>query len=312
MPTTVRYNLVLLHTPKRQDIGDFLTIRNMMTGKAPDISVTILSVNEQVPSSVFAELSQRPTLLFSPMPISLPSYIRGHLMCPPPTLTKAQEIQKLQDAAFPVPRTSLVNRAEQLQTIDTGPLAVIKPNVGLRGKGVNLIQSDILRRWTADQLARSASNNQGMIVQQYVNTGAQPISYRVMTVLGDVIYCIKSTADSRLDRLPLNVSASGVPIASNVSDRVIVEVQDPDIVELGRRIHRGLDVSPVLGIDLVRDATTQQLYVLELNSAGWTWHLSSDHGKEHQRTYSLNLYDQFNALKTITDGLIRETRAKAI
>lgn len=311
MPTAVRYNLVLLHTPKRQDIGDFLSVRNMMTGKAPDISVTILSVNEPVSSSVFAELSQKPTLLFSPMPISLPSYIRGHLVCPPQTLTKAQEIQKLRDADLPVPKTYLVNRAEQLQTIDIEPLAVIKPNLGLRGKGVKLIHSDILRRWNADQFGRSNSNNQGMIVQQYVNTGDQPISYRVMTVLGEAIYCIKSTANSRLDRLPLNVSANGVPIASNVSDRVIVEEHDPDIVELGRRVHRTLDVSPVLGIDLVRDATSRELYVLELNSAGWTWHLSSDHGKEHQRTYSLNLYDQFNALKTITDGLIRETRSKA-
>lgn len=312
MSTIVRYNLVLLHTPKRQDIGDFLTIRNMMIGKSPDISVTILSVNESVPSSVFAELSQKPTLLFSPMPITLPSYIRGRLVCPPQTLTKAQEIQKLRDAAFPVPNTYLVSKVEQLKSIDIGPLAVIKPNVGLRGKGVNLIHSDILRRWTADQLSRSTSNNHGMIVQQYVNTGVQPMSYRVMTVLGEVTYCIKSTANSRIDRLPLNMSAYGVPIASNVSDRVIVEEQDPDIIELGRRIHRGIDVSPVLGIDLVRDATTNELYVLELNSAGWTWHLSSDHGKEHQRMYSLNLYDQFNALKAITDGLIRETRAKAI
>jgi hypothetical protein len=66
-----------------------------------------------------------------------------------------------------------------------------------------------------------------------------------------------------------------------------------------------------MGVDVAREKDTNRLYVLELNSAGMTWHLSSDRGKGAQRRFSLNLYDQFNALKVITDRLILQTRLMA-
>ena len=305
------HNLVFLHTPHRQDISDFLTIRNMMTGKAPDIEVTVVSVNDPVSAELVSGLSKRPTLLFSPMPVRLPANVRGRLLAPPQVATKYGEYQTLKDAGFPVPRACLVNTAGQLKEVDIEPLAVIKPNRGLRGRGVNLIRTSLLKQWTREQFGRSESNKHGMVVQQYVDMGPNPTSYRVMTVLGEVIYCIKSIASRRVDHLPVSLSASGVPIASNVDDRVIVLCDDPDVIELGYRIHQRLDFTPVMGIDIVRDAHTNALHVLELNSNGWTWHLSSDHGKDHQRRYGLNRYDQFNALKTITDRLIEETRLKA-
>lgn len=40
----VTHNIVLLHTPHRQDISDFMTIANMMLGKAQDIEVSVISV----------------------------------------------------------------------------------------------------------------------------------------------------------------------------------------------------------------------------------------------------------------------------
>jgi predicted ATP-grasp superfamily ATP-dependent carboligase len=284
----------------------------MMVGKAPDIEVAVISLSESVPSQLISELAKRPTLFFSPMPISLPSNIRGRLICPPRVSTKYDEFKKLEEAGFPVPKSYLVEGVEQLRNIELEPLVVIKPNRGLRGRGVNLIRTALLKNWTQEQLERSPSNRSGMVVQQYVNMGSHPISYRVMTVLGEVIYCIKSVANTNIERLPVNLSNTGVPIASNVDDRIIVEAYDPDVIDLGRRIHQRFGFTPVMGIDIVRDVNTNELYVLELNSNGWTWHLSSDHGKEHQKRYSLNKYDQFNALKTITDKLIQETRVRAI
>ncbi len=68
----------------------------------------------------------------------------------------------------------------------------------------------------------------------------------------------------------MNLAIAGVSIASNVDDRVIVMCDEEDVIDLARRIHRRIDYAPVLGVDIVRDVRTRELYVLELNSNGWT------------------------------------------
>lgn len=310
-PTT-SYNLVLFHMPRRQGIADFLTIRHMLAGKAPDISVHVVSLNQGIPKSFFAEISNKPTLFFSPMPVNLPFPARGTMVCPPQNVSKMEELGRLGKAQLPVPKSYLIDRFDDLVSVDIQPRVVIKPQRGFQGKGVKLIETSVLKSWSREQFEQSSSNDQGMIIQQYIDVGPTAISYRVMTVLGEVIYCNKSTANNAQGLSLSDLSHDGTAIASNSGDRTIVECNEADIVSLGRQIHRKLNLSPVLGIDIVRDVQTGKLYVLELNSCGWTWHLSSDYGQSHQRRYSLNLYEQFSALKTITDCLIQEVRENAI
>ena len=47
-------------------------------------------------------------------------------------------------------------------------------------------------------------------------------------------------------------------------------VNDQEVMELGERIHRQFPMMSVLGQDVVRDIDTQALYVMELNSVGFT------------------------------------------
>lgn len=88
-------------------------------------------------------------------------------------------------------------------------------------------------------------------------------------------------------------------------------VNDQEIIKLGKRIHRQFPMMPVLGQDIVRDIDTQTLYVMELNSSGWTWHLSSNFGMHFRKQFKLDYYGQFNALETITRALARFTIAQA-
>jgi hypothetical protein len=69
---------------------------------------------------------------------------------------------------------------------------------------------------------------------------------------------------------------------------------------------------PSLGIDIIRDAETKELFVVELNSSGWNWHLSSDVGLQNQRDYGMDHYFQFDALRVIADSLIEKTRTLAV
>lgn len=283
-----------------------------MIGKAPEIYVAVMTSGQPVTAEFLRQLSQRPTLIFSPAPVSLPSHVRGKLLAPPPNTTKHEEYRMLRDAGFPVPEAVLVGSIEEIAKIEMNDFVVVKPNRGLRGRGVNAIRMSWLKRWSREDFERSASNNQGMMIQRFINVGPRPTSYRVMTVLGEAVYCLKSISNSNVFDLPIDASKFGVSVASNTDDRVIVEATDHDVVDLAKRVHRKLDFAPAMGIDIIREFETNNLYVLEMNSRGWVWHLSSDHGKEHNRDYSLNVYDQFNALKTITDRLIQETRLRAV
>jgi len=88
-------------------------------------------------------------------------------------------------------------------------------------------------------------------------------------------------------------------------------VNDQEIIALCERIHRRFPMMPVLGQDIVRDIDTQDLYVMELNSSGWTWHLSSNFGLGFKKQFKLDYYGQFNALEKITRALARFTIARA-
>jgi hypothetical protein len=67
----------------------------------------------------------------------------------------------------------------------------------------------------------------------------------------------------------------------------------------------------VHAIDVLREAATGKLYVLEANPGGNAWHLSSDHGRRFQANFKVDFYAQFDALSVAADALIDKTRAEA-
>jgi hypothetical protein len=56
-------------------------------------------------------------------------------------------------------------------------------------------------------------------------------------------------------------------------------VKEAEIERLAERVHTQFPDMPILGIDVLRDAATRELYVLECNSGGNTWHFSSKIGE---------------------------------
>jgi hypothetical protein len=87
---------------------------------------------------------------------------------------------------------------------------------------------------------------------------------------------------------------------------------DAEIIDVGERAHTAFPECPVLGVDVVRDAGTRQLYVMEVNPAGDTLHLSSLMAKNfYSAEHVKNLYRQFGALDRVARLLIEKTRAEA-
>jgi hypothetical protein len=297
-------NLIIIHVPGRQEVSDFVAVKKKMAVRAPDIAVYIVTADTPVPHGFWNKMAELPTVIFSPMPVAIPPPVRGARLIVKPT-PKFKEFQLLANAGFAVPRTQAITAEAVFEELVWGPFLVIKPDKGYGGAGVRLVR-------TRDVKSAVADTGKQFIAQEFVNTGPFISCHRVFTVLGRVVYSITSTA---LERLPsLDVSGSdpiSIPVAANGVARRIELCRDRDIIDLGEAVYRKLNHTPVMGIDIIRHHDSGRLYVLELNSGGMTWHLSSELGRHQQQERGLDYYKQFGALDIITDALIEATRKHA-
>lgn len=305
-----KYNLVLLYMSSFQHVGDFLTVGNMMMGIAPEIRVLLgahVDGEIRLQKNALEMINSLPTLIFSPIALDLPHQFRGRRLVAQPA-TKMQEYELLAREGLPFPESKHLSTLSDLEELDFGDRFVIKPNQGGQGKDVILVTAK-----GSKEIVRSkfGEENLDLIAQRVINTGPQPTSYRVFTVLGEVIYCVRYESPT-IDVEQAIAEANFAPIAANLKDDRYMELaDDPELLELGERVHRRLPKMPALGQDIIRDVDTGELYVVELNSGGWTWHLSSNFGNRFRRQFKLDYYGQFNALDRITRALARATLEQA-
>ncbi len=309
---TTRYNLIIFHQPKAQHIGDFMTIGNMMTGQAPDIAVHVISQGATIPPDFWARTAELPTLIFSPLPVQIDPLARGTRIISIP-MKKLKEARLFAQAGFPVPFTTRITPDTILDERQWGPFVVVKPNRGSQGKGIKLVRTRDVR-WV-DPMSwpkEDPRHGQDLIAQQYVDTGPYSHSYRVFTVLGHTVYSRSSTATRSLVMPdPSGTDSIDLDITSNGVERVVELVNDKEVIALAESIHRKFPHLPTMGLDIIRHHASGQLFALEMNSSGWTWHLSSNYGLKYQRQFGLDYYGQFDALKVITKALIEKTRTMA-
>ena len=308
----MRYNLIIIHHPEAQHISDFEAIRDMMGSRAPDISVHIWTAHEQGGQEFWTQARQHPTLIFSPTGVQFTASVGGAKLVSMPT-TKEKEARLVHKAGFPVPQTARLTAELTLDEQVWGPFTVVKPNIGSDGKGVRLRRTKHIHWidpgwWPADD----DRFGKELIVQQYVHSGDHVNCYRVFTVLGEIIYSIHTSLRAPLI-LPDPSGSDDVdmPIAANTGDREVKLNYDEEVLAFAQDLARALPMRPVMPIDIVRHRDTGRLFVMEINSHGWSWHLSSPFGQKQQQTYGLNYYTQFGGLGKIADALISRTRQMA-
>lgn len=305
-------NLVIFHRQGLQQASDFLTIRNMMIGRAPDIRVHVVSSDAQVPADFWFRVSEAPTLLFSPIAVPIEASVRGARLIGK-SLGKLKEIELLVGGGFAVPRTQRVLPETVIDDPRWGPFTVLKPNTSYSGKGVRLVRTrDVRWRDPASWPEGDPRHGTDLLAQQYVHPGPHATSYRVFSVLGSPVYSIRTTSLEKLPDLdPAGAEPVELDVAANGAVRKVELNHDDEVISFARAIHAKLAHIPVMGLDIIR-RHTGELFVLEMNSSGQTWHLSSDYGLKQQRKYGLDYYSQFNALKVLTDAFIDATRRLAV
>ena len=76
-----------------------------------------------------------------------------------------------------------------------------------------------------------------------------------------------------------------------------------DVLALARRAHEAFPTVPVLGVDIVRDAATGALSVLEVNVTGGCFHLTSIAVGRIQREHGIDTRRQFGGAAAVARGI---------
>jgi hypothetical protein len=313
----VERHLILVHTPGYQDVRDFETIARKVQEQAPDIEVFI-AFND-IPSSVTRRRAGRlPTLIFSPGELLSFRPVRGRIYAGK-AIPKLEQLARFEAAGLPVPPSVEVTPGINLPEAAFSSHVVIKPGYSTASHGHHMtlmrreaVQFRPRESYPEDHPGRYAP----MYVQRFVDTGPLVNHHRVLTLFGRPLLAFKTAATT--PRPPLDAAdevLAAVYVKARRRDGPIARefTHDVDILELARRAYFALPEIPLQGVDIVRDANTGELFVLEANPGGNTW-IFSKGDMTTRLTKALgvqHLSVQFDAFPTAAKVLVERTRAEA-
>ncbi len=314
---TVERHLVLVHTAGYQDLRDFESIARTVRDHAPDIEVFIAS--NDIPSSVTRRrAARRPTLIFSPGQLLEFRPARGKVYAGNP-IPKLEQIARFRAVGLPVPPSIEITPDTVLSESEFGPYVVVKPgySIASHGRAMTLMRRERVRfrpphEYPDDHPGRHAS----MFAQRFIDTGPYVNHYRVLTLFGVTLLAFKTAATWERPSLesPDHVIESIAVKARRLEGPLVREVtRDPEILGLAARVAQALPEIPLQGIDIVREAATGKLFVLEANPGGNTW-IFSKGAMSERLTKALgvkHLSDPFDAFTTAAKVLVERTRRDA-
>ena len=290
-------NLILVHQATKQDRADYEQIAQRIAGRDSSIAVSIVDTKQATLADDGA-----PTLTVSPMPIKRFVPPRG-AVCQGFEYPKGEQYERLERLGVPVPKWQRIGPGVYLDPRDWGPYVVVKPELGRKGAEIFIKRTGRVRYRAPAFLA-----------QQFVYTGRWPVNYRVVTLFGRTLMCWRCEADHRF--VPLESrwdfkARGGITVVSNKRDSRYRLADDVDVIALAEKAHGAFPDQPLLGTDILRDAESGALYVIECNPRGDAWLISSEMGRLIEQANGLDFAAQFGALDIATETLIRETRSRA-
>lgn len=301
-----RLNLVLVPQTSPNGYGDFARIAGLIRQHCDDITPHVV-LRKQLWWRQAALLA-RPTLYvafyhargFRPM---RGACLRGE------DLGKAEQYRILRDAGIRVPDWAVIKPGQRYDPSQWGSHVLVKPDRGCMGRGIRLRRAGRIR------FEKDCEDGRAHLLQRFVHTGPHPVSYRVLTFLGEVLLMHRNTniaCGSALSDPACTAELGGHnPVASSAKGRVEL-VTDDAIMAMARRIAReAFPHIPLLGQDIIREATTGELYCLEVNPAGSTWHFSAPVGVAMQQANGIHFETQFGAFEIAARALIEATRRLA-
>jgi hypothetical protein len=316
-------NLILMAWPGLLDYRDLVEIANEVVRLAPDIAAHIISPLDTA-DVLSADKWQRPTLIVSFGLLGKFSPPRGRVLNNSP-LTKLEQYQRFKRAGLPCPHIEVFEMGSSYDENTWGEFVVLKP--GLReltshGRGVHLIRTRRLNELSRGRCRQGPlASSSPILVQQFINTGSLPTYWRALTMFGNTLYCMKFWSPIAMPELTApdeEIEAAIIEpkhpdIVSRFKQAEIRSLEkDEEVVEFARTVHKVTPLVPLLGIDIVREAGTGKLYVIENNSGGNVWHFSSPRSRLGRTEITReDRIRQFGAWKVAAATLVHKTRELA-
>ncbi|MCW8886189.1 MAG: ATP-grasp domain-containing protein [Motiliproteus sp.] len=303
-------HLILVHQPSKQALSDYHAIADLIGQQAPDIKTHIVDTKDTEWCGIEAP-DQEPVLTVSPLPIKKFQPPGGRI-CQGFEYRKGEQNQRMRDIGVSVPDWTELTPETELDLDFWGPFVVVKPELGRKGAEIVIKRTGRVRYKEPEQYdAEHPIQKAPMIVQRFIYTGPWPINYRVVTLFGKTLLCWRCEADHGKPPLESKYAFTGVSIVSNKKTSKYSLAFDEDVIALAEKAHQAFPDQPVLGTDIIRDAETGELYVLETNPRGDAWLISSDMGRMIESANGLNFTEQFGALDIAAKVLIEKTRELA-
>ena len=316
---TTSHHLVLAYQPGWQSMADLSSIARLVRVLDSRIGTFIVPATHRNRASRKAAAT-RPTLVASIGPLTAFRPLRGRIYQGLP-IPKFEQLKRLHAAGIPVPLTTVLRPETVLDPAVWGEFVVVKPTdmpSSSHALGINLFRTRRARFVAPMDYPDDHPGRLGpMVVQQYVDTGERLTTYRVLSFFGEPIYAMlmRSTIQ-RVDLGSTDAVIEAAPIAYQAdANRERLLIRDADVLAMARAAHKVFPEIPMIGCDIIRDARTGDLYVLELNPGGNTWHFSSDSAGEMRARMGPEqvekMRQQFQALRTVAIALVGRTIAEA-
>ena len=256
------------------------------------------------------DLPKRPAMTFSPAVVRHRGPQLGRVFCGYP-LSKSEEYTALEKAGIPVPRWVVATEGNTPDLSGFDEYVVRKPDYGGMSAEVLIVRKNQVK-WKPIT-TRVAGTSHSMIVQQFIYTGERPVSYRVNTLFGRVLYCMKHLANedrpalSSAAELSLAVRRKGFTISASARGGDSELSFDEDVIRLAERAHVAFPDIPLLGFDIIREVPSGKLYVLEANAIGYVWNFHS----RQAANYGFSFEEQFDGARKAAYVLAEKTQEHA-
>jgi hypothetical protein len=306
-------NLIIIYRGQRYR-DDFDEISKTVIRFAPEITVYHLpaSLRADLPVSAW----QYPTLTVALLGKFNFKPRRGPVLVSE-AVGKLMQQRILREHGIPTPPAELFRFGMTIDPIKFGEFVLLKPMDGRfqsRGLGIN-----VFRRARAEQLTPASfppdhpifRDREGYILQKFVHTGENPMTFRVATFLGEVLYSARYRSKTASPDLTSHDAVIEAGDFTQKHEKTITFEYEDDVLALARKVAVAFYHFPLLGIDFVRDVKSSKLYVLEVNPGGNTWHFSSAMWEDRRRQNPQLVSDmksQFGAFDRAAEALVKKTR----
>ncbi|MBI3674457.1 MAG: hypothetical protein HY245_13760, partial [Rhizobiales bacterium] len=282
-----------------------------------DIRVYVVGAtadSSEVPAAVWRE----PTLTVAFNPGAPFRPLRGRVICNRP-IEKFEQWKMLADAGIDVLHSQVFRFGMELDPAVWGSHVLVKPqslHMTSHGAGVQLFRRQRLAAaGPQDFPADHHLNRTAMIVQPFIDTGVNPSKFRVLCLCGEPLYAHFTTLVApRPDLTAPDAELEAADVATSDGERTYTHGDYPEPVALARKVAKVFSEVPLLGVDVIRDARSGKLYVLEVNASGNVWHFSSQLWAERRKRYPElveQMQKQFGAFDRAAKALIAMTRRLA-